>query len=95
MKLFSTTRPLKLKLEESMKKIEQLEEQAKADKTEIDRIKRVRFELLFKCINIKTLKLLFKWLDLRRWQEKLQHKLFGLSKALLWAHGYQISTSDR
>jgi hypothetical protein len=43
MKLFSTTRPLKLKLEEATKKLEQLEEEVKADKVEIDRMKQVGF----------------------------------------------------
>jgi hypothetical protein len=47
MKLFSTTRPLKSKLEEAMKTIEKLENQIKADTVEIDRIKHVRF-LIFK-----------------------------------------------
>lgn len=42
--MFGMTRPLKLKLEEATKRIEQLENQVKADKLEMDRIKQISDE---------------------------------------------------
>ena len=41
MKLYSITKPLKVKLEESLRKISELENQVKEDKIELDKIKQV------------------------------------------------------
>jgi hypothetical protein len=52
MKIFGTLKPLKSKLEDSLKRIEELENHIKADKTESDKLRQVIFNLELKVANV-------------------------------------------